>query len=101
MGTAAAIAALYLYGNPSAGPSSGKAHNIRPPPIQIENYEKDVQEQDTSPVVSSPNDFSIKLPTTPFLTDAGLSTSRPTSPGQPRSASGRSSNGGGYFAKHG
>lgn len=52
--------------------------SLRPPPIRIDAYEKDLAGPDGSPV-APPNDFSIKLPTSPFLSD-GMSSSRPTSP---------------------
>lgn len=66
----------------------------RPPPIRIDSYEKEALGQESP--VSPPNEISIKLPTTPFLSDAGLSTSRPTSPGQVRISSSRNASGS-YF----
>jgi len=92
IGTAFVLLALFLHGPQNLTP---KSQSLRLPPIHIENFEKDGE--------TSPNDFSIKLPTTPLLS-AGLSTSRPTTPtyGHARSASSR--NNGSYFpdssAKH-
>ncbi|KAL2001988.1 hypothetical protein VTN02DRAFT_874 [Thermoascus thermophilus] len=101
IGTATVLVATYLYGNPSQGPNQGKLHRVRPPPIRIDNYEKDSSESNDSAATASPNDFSIKLPTTPLLSAdaAGHSTSRPTSPSQTRTNASRSASGG-YFAKH-
>lgn len=96
LGTAAVLAATYLYGEPSTGypwHAQAKMQGGRPPPIRIDSYEKDA----LGPV-SPPREISIKLPTTPFLTDAGLSTSRPTSPGQVRVSSSRNASGS-YFDK--
>ncbi|KKA23061.1 Udp-galactose transporter [Rasamsonia emersonii CBS 393.64] len=100
IGAAVVLAATYLYGNQASGPVSSKGHATRPPPIRIENYEKG-GDAETEPTVSSPpNDFSIKLPTTPLSGGAGLSTSRPTSPNHhSRAGSSRNANGG-YFTKN-
>ncbi|KAJ5606508.1 hypothetical protein N7510_009289 [Penicillium lagena] len=75
LGAAAVLVSTHYYGNPSFSPGS-----IRPPPIQVDSYEKDSTGEQGSPVSNSPNDFSIKLPSTPFLSD-GMSSSRPNSPG--------------------
>lgn len=98
VGTATVLVATYLYGNPSLGPNQGK---VRPPPIRIDNYEKDTSEGGDSAPSSSPKDFSIKLPTTPLLDVGGHSTSRPTSPSHPRTSASRSASGSSdYFGKH-
>ncbi|KAJ6050072.1 hypothetical protein N7444_006788 [Penicillium canescens] len=76
LGSAAVLVATHYYGNPSFTPSVGGS---RPPPIRVDTYEKDVGGPGGSPVAPSSNDFSIKLPNTPFLSD-GISSSRPTSP---------------------
>ncbi|KXG53178.1 Nucleotide-sugar transporter [Penicillium griseofulvum] len=75
LGSAAVLVATHYYGNPTFNPVMGAS---RPPPIRIDAYEKDPAGPDGSPV-APPNDFSIKLPTSPFLSD-GMSSSRPTSP---------------------
>ncbi|KAF7522053.1 hypothetical protein PCG10_007677 [Penicillium crustosum] len=75
LGSAAVLVATHYYGNPTFNPAVG---SLRPPPIRIDAYEKDAVGPDGSPV-APPNDFSIKLPTSPFLSD-GMSSSRPTSP---------------------
>ncbi|KAF4214148.1 hypothetical protein CNMCM8980_003734 [Aspergillus fumigatiaffinis] len=98
LGTFAVLVATFLYEDSSLDPSPTKAHGIRPPPILIERFEKEAKSDETSPVAGPQNEFSIKLPTTPFLSQAGLSTSRPTSPGVARISSGRTANGG-YFDK--
>lgn len=73
---------------------------IRPPPIRVDNYEKGGVPSDVSPIGGSNNDFSIKLPTTPFLSD-GMSSSRPTSPnpGHTRVSSSRNVSGGSFLEK--
>lgn len=96
LGTLIVIAAIYIYGNPCVGSTSSK---LRPPPINVGNYGKHAQEPENSSIASPTNDFSIKLPSVTFLSDTtGLSSSRPTSPGQVRSSSGRVSSGS-YFPK--
>ncbi|KAL2809896.1 nucleotide-sugar transporter-domain-containing protein [Aspergillus granulosus] len=90
VGTFAVLVATYLCETPSVGKRQGP----RPPPIRVERFEKG-RESDQSSPTSSHKEISIKLPTTPFL-DAGISTSRPTSPGVTRSGSSRAS-GGAYF----
>ncbi|KAJ6162773.1 hypothetical protein N7497_002752 [Penicillium chrysogenum] len=75
LGSAAVLIATHYYGNPTFNPAMGAS---RPPPIRIDAYEKDPAGPEGSPV-APPNDFSIKLPTSPFLSD-GMSSSRPTSP---------------------
>lgn len=94
------LVATYLCEDSSLGLGQAKRQGPRPPPIRIDSYEKDTRSDEDSPVVSPPNEISIKLPGTPFLSDAGLSTSRPTSPGNTRLNSARSASGGGYFDKH-
>lgn len=92
IGAAIVLVATFLYGSqPASIPVK-----MRPPPIRIESYEKG---EDGSGVVSPPNDFSIKLPTTPLLSAAGLSSSRPTSPSHSRVKSNQNVPGGGYFPK--
>lgn len=84
IGAVIVVIATFLYGStPSTSP------RMRPPPIRIESFD-----EDNRPGVSPPNDFSIKLPTTPLLS-AGLSTSRPASPSHSRVKSNQS--GSGYF----
>lgn len=90
IGTAAVLVATYLYGEPSTGYPfywQSKIQNGRPPPIRIDSYEKEIKGE-KSPLTPSPQEVSIKLPATPFLSSAGLSSSRPTSPGQTRVPSG-------------
>ncbi|CAI7620861.1 unnamed protein product [Penicillium pancosmium] len=96
VGSAAVLVATHYYGNPCYT-STG----IRPPPIRIDAYEKDSGADSGSPVSNSPNEFSIKLPSTPFLSD-GLSSSRPTSPNpshHTRVSSSRNVSGSSYFDK--
>ncbi|CAI7645330.1 unnamed protein product [Penicillium bialowiezense] len=92
IGSAVVIIATYYYGNPAYNHGTS-----RPPPIRIDTYEKDAAGPEGSPV-APPNDFSIKLPTTPFLSD-GVSSSRPTSPspGHARVSSSRHASASGYF----
>uniref|UniRef100_A0A093V2J1 UDP-galactose transporter n=1 Tax=Talaromyces marneffei PM1 TaxID=1077442 RepID=A0A093V2J1_TALMA len=89
IGAAIVLIASFLYG--SSTPSTSPLVRMRPPPIRIESYDA---AEDRRPGVSPPNDFSIKLPTTPSLS-AGLSTSRPASPSHSRVKSNQS--GSGYF----
>ncbi|KAJ5659837.1 hypothetical protein N7507_006288 [Penicillium longicatenatum] len=79
LGSALVLVATHYYGNPSFNPAAAKIGVARPPPIRVDNYEKGGSLNDDSPISNSPNDFSIKLPSTPFLSD-GMSSSRPTSP---------------------
>ncbi|KAJ5679817.1 Nucleotide-sugar transporter [Penicillium macrosclerotiorum] len=79
LGSAAILVATHYYGNPRFGPAVAKVGGVRPPPIRVDAYEKDSGNGNGSPVNGSTNDFSIKLPSTPFLSD-GMSSSRPTSP---------------------
>ncbi|CAG8932591.1 unnamed protein product [Penicillium salamii] len=90
-GSAAVLVATHYYGNPTYN------HGIRPPPIRIDAYEKDAAGPEGSPV-APPNEISIKLPTTPFLSD-GISSSRPASPaaGHTRVSSSRNASATGYF----
>ncbi|KAJ5088801.1 hypothetical protein N7456_012417 [Penicillium angulare] len=100
LGAALVLVATHYYGNPRFNHASGKISVARPPPIHIDNYEKNGSLDDGSPVGGSPNDFSIKLPTTPFLSD-GMSSSRPTSPnpGHARVSSSRNVSASNYFEK--
>ncbi|KAB8079479.1 nucleotide-sugar transporter-domain-containing protein [Aspergillus leporis] len=98
LGMFAVLAATYLCEDPSSAVNSGKRQGPRPPPIRIDHYEKDFKSDDVSPASPPLNEFSIKLPGTPFLSDAGLSTSRPTSPGHVRINAARTTSGG-YFDK--
>ncbi|KAE8148247.1 nucleotide-sugar transporter-domain-containing protein [Aspergillus avenaceus] len=98
LGTFAVLVSTYLFEDPTSGSGSGKRQGPRPPPIRIDHYEKDSRSDDVSPASPPPNEFSIKLPGTPFLSDAGLSTSRPTSPGHVRTSAARTASGG-YFDK--
>lgn len=84
IGAAVVVAAIFLFESP---PSYFGGTRPRPPPIRIETYDKDENDAKASPQ-SPPNDFSIKLPTTPLLSadSQGLSTSRPQSPVQPSRA---------------
>ncbi|KAJ5086971.1 hypothetical protein NUU61_008278 [Penicillium alfredii] len=99
LGSAAVLVASHYYGNPIFSPSPTKAVSNRPPPIRIDSYEKNggVDEKGSS---VTPNDFSIQLPTTPFLSD-GVSTSRPTSPaaGHARTSASRQVSASSYFDK--
>lgn len=98
LGTFAVLVATYLCEDPNSASSTGKRQGLRPPPIRIDQYEKESKSDDFSPASPPPNEFSIKLPGTPFLSDAGLSTSRPTSPGHARINAARTASGG-YFDK--
>ncbi|KAJ5231809.1 uncharacterized protein N7469_006397 [Penicillium citrinum] len=95
IGSAAVLVATHYYGNPSYTPTG-----IRPPPIRVDAHEKDGAADSGSPASTSPNEFSIKLPSTPFLSD-GLSSSRPTSPNpsHTRVSSSRNVSGSSYFEK--
>ncbi|EKV07197.1 UDP-galactose transporter, putative [Penicillium digitatum] len=94
LGSAAVLTATHYYGNPIFHPAMGA---LRAPPIRIDAYEKDTAGPDSSPV-APPNDFSIKLPISPFLSH-GMSSSRPASPapGQTRVSSSRNAETGSYF----
>ncbi|KAL5337906.1 udp-galactose transporter [Aspergillus crustosus] len=94
IGTFAVLVAMYLAEAPG---SDSKRQGMRPSPIRVERFQKESKSDQTSPVSSSPQEISIKLPTTPFLSDAGISTSRPTSPGITRANAPRTGGGGGYF----
>ncbi|KAJ5174319.1 uncharacterized protein N7482_000196 [Penicillium canariense] len=100
LGSATVLVATHYYGNPSFSPTAAKAGGMRPPPIRVDNFEKDSGHDNSPSVAGAPNDFSIKLPTTPFLSD-GVSSSRPTSPnpGQTRVSSSRNASGGNFFEK--
>ncbi|PYI11602.1 UDP-galactose transporter [Aspergillus sclerotiicarbonarius CBS 121057] len=97
LGSFAVLVATCLCEDSSSGSAQAKRHVLRPPPIRVDRYEKESKSGEASPASPSPNEISIKLPGTPFLSDAGLSTSRPTSPGHVRV--GRTPSGG-YFDKH-
>jgi UDP-sugar transporter A1/2/3 len=85
------MVATHYYGNPTYTPPGA-----RPPPIRIDAYEKDAGPEGSP--VAPPNDFSIKLPSTPFLSE-GMSSSRPTSPapGHARVSSSRNVSAASYF----
>ncbi|KAL4808259.1 nucleotide-sugar transporter-domain-containing protein [Aspergillus unguis] len=89
IGTFAVLVATYLCELPVSD-------KLRPPPIRVGRFEKESKSDEPSPMSTSPREISIKLPTTPFLSDAGISTSRPTSPGMTRSSTSRSASGA-YF----
>ncbi|KAK2865061.1 hypothetical protein FQN49_003951 [Arthroderma sp. PD_2] len=99
LGTAIVLSAIYIF---LPGMQSGKSTNgSRIPPIRIHAAEKSgkpskIEIDDTS---SPPNDFSIKLPTTPLLSETGISTSRPNSPNRHHSRV--HSSRGSYFPKQG
>ncbi|PGG99067.1 hypothetical protein AJ79_08701 [Helicocarpus griseus UAMH5409] len=99
LGTALVLAATYIYTQlPHPAYPQGKGN--RPPPIRINNFEKlngnsssassasaadDERTATSGALLSPPNDFSIKLPTTPMLSEsAALTTSRPGSPNHSR-----------------
>ncbi|EEP80556.1 predicted protein [Uncinocarpus reesii 1704] len=89
----------------AAGSSSSSKPELRPrpPPIRIQNFEKAKTSPDPNgseqPLVTPLNDFSIKLPTTPLISDASaLTTSRPTSPSATRHHS-RVHSSRGYFGR--
>ncbi|PWY94467.1 UDP-galactose transporter [Aspergillus sclerotioniger CBS 115572] len=97
LGSFAVLVATCLSEDSSSISAQAKRQVLRPPPIRVDRYEKESKSGEASPASPSPNEISIKLPGTPFLSDAGLSTSRPTSPGHVRV--GRTPSGG-YFDKH-
>jgi len=78
LGTAIVLVATYIYcGDSNIAKSEVR---LRPPPIRIYSYEKS-DTKTTENAQSPPNDFSIKLPTTPLITEAAaITTSRPGSP---------------------
>ncbi|KAJ6126648.1 hypothetical protein N7523_002260 [Penicillium sp. IBT 18751x] len=94
IGSAAVLVAVHYYGNPRFSPSAKI-----PPPIRVDSYEKDGGD-DGSPV-APPNEISIKLPSSPFLSSEGMSSSRPTSPnpGHARMSSSRNVSSSSYFEK--
>ncbi|KAJ5482971.1 hypothetical protein N7539_006417 [Penicillium diatomitis] len=100
VGAAAVLVATHYYGNPIFNHSSTKVGGMRPPPIRVDSYEKDAGNGDESPAGGPPDEISIKLPTSPFLSD-GVSSSRPTSPGpgHVRVSASRNTSGAGYFDK--
>jgi len=98
LGAAAVLVATHYYGNPSFNLAAAKAGGMRPPPIRIDNYEKDSGHDNESPVGGRPDEISIKLPTTPFLSD-GMSSSRPASPNPGRVSTSRNTSGAHYFEK--
>ncbi|KAK2739736.1 hypothetical protein FQN55_009326 [Onygenales sp. PD_40] len=109
LGTTLVLVATYIFTQlPPTSPSASTTSSgrSRPPPIRINNSEKLSNSNSNSAssddngepaLLSPPNDFSIKLPTTPLLSEsAALTTSRPGSPSHTRqSASVRS----GYFTE--
>ncbi|KAJ5905122.1 uncharacterized protein N7473_002038 [Penicillium subrubescens] len=100
LGSAAVLVATHYYGNPSFNPAAVKVGGMRPPPIRIDSYEKDSGLDNGSPVGDLPDEISIKLPTTPFLSD-GMSSSRPQSPnpGHTRVSSSRNPSEAHYYEK--
>lgn len=58
VGALIVLVAAYIYGNPTPG-SSKKA--LRPPPIRIDTYEKDIDGDNETSLSPPTNDFSIKL----------------------------------------
>ncbi|QSS51072.1 UDP-galactose transporter [Histoplasma capsulatum var. duboisii H88] len=121
VGTVLVLAGTYVYTQLSHPNIQHQKHSNRPPPIRINNFEKlsglgmendnnnnmastssstDVDDKNLchnadNSHLTPPNDFSIKLPTTPSLSEsAALTTSRPGSPGQTRLK-------GSYFAQRG
>ncbi|KAF3490532.1 udp-galactose transporter [Arthroderma uncinatum] len=99
LGTAIVLSAIYIF---LPGMQAGKSINgLRVPPIRVHPAEKSgkpskIEIDDT---VSPPDDFSIKLPTTPLLSETGMSTSRPSSPNRHHSRV--HSSRGSYFPKQG
>ncbi|KAL4779307.1 nucleotide-sugar transporter-domain-containing protein [Aspergillus varians] len=93
IGTFAVLVATYLSELPN---SDAQRQGLRPPPIRIGRYEKESMSDQPSPDSSSPREISIKLPTTPFLSNASLSTSRPASPSVTRASTSRTGSGS-YF----
>ncbi|PLB34817.1 putative UDP-galactose transporter [Aspergillus candidus] len=101
VGTFGVLVATYLCEDTGPVHGPGKRQSVsRPPPLEIDRYEKDAKSNTTSPASPEPKEFSIKLPTTPFLTDSGVSTSRPTSPGYAGVSTSRTVSSGSYFDKH-
>ncbi|CAK45713.1 uncharacterized protein An08g10400 [Aspergillus niger] len=97
LGSFAVLVVTCLCEDANSASAQAKRQTFRPPPIRVDRYEKESKSGDASPASPSPNEISIKLPGTPFLSTDGLSTSRPTSPGHVRA--GRTPSGG-YFEKH-
>ncbi|OJJ73256.1 hypothetical protein ASPBRDRAFT_120920 [Aspergillus brasiliensis CBS 101740] len=97
LGSFAVLVVTCLCEDATSASAQAKRQTFRPPPIRVDRYEKESKSGDASPASPSPNEISIKLPGTPFLSTDGLSTSRPTSPGHVRA--GRTPSGG-YFEKH-
>ncbi|PGH02714.1 hypothetical protein AJ80_08811 [Polytolypa hystricis UAMH7299] len=103
LGTSLVVAATYFYSegaSPSLSNKSSISSRPRPPPIRIddEKYTDGTtsSSENTGGALSPPNDFSIKLPTTPLIAEASaFATSRPDSPGHTRLNPARGS----YFAK--
>ncbi|PGH33744.1 solute carrier family 35 (UDP-sugar transporter), member A1/2/3 [[Emmonsia] crescens] len=115
LGTILVLAATYIYTQLPHSNTPHQKHN-RPPPIRIDNFEKlsglgmgssnrnnitsassdaDENSFNADSHLTPPNDFSIKLPTTPSLSEsAALTTSRPGSPSHTRLK-------GSYFAQRG
>ncbi|KKZ60917.1 hypothetical protein EMCG_00678 [[Emmonsia] crescens] len=115
LGTILVLAATYIYTQLPHSNTPHQKHN-RPPPIHIDNFEKlsglgmgnsnrnnitsassgaDENSLNADSHLTPPNDFSIKLPTTPSLSEsAALTTSRPGSPSHTRLK-------GSYFAQRG
>ncbi|KAM5475313.1 UDP-galactose transporter Gms1 [Microsporum audouinii] len=99
IGTAIVLSAIYIF---LPGIQSGKpANTSRIPPIRIHAAEKPCKPSkiEIDETLSPPNDFSIKLPTTPLLNETGISSSRPSSPNRHHSRV--HSSRGSYFPKQG
>ncbi|EPS33205.1 hypothetical protein PDE_08167 [Penicillium oxalicum 114-2] len=99
VGAAAVLVATHYYGNPIYNSASTKVGGMRPPPIRVDSYEKDAGNANDS-VDGPPDEISIKLPTSPFLSE-GFTSSRPTSPGpgHVRVGASRNTSGASYFDK--
>ncbi|OJD15929.1 hypothetical protein AJ78_03872 [Emergomyces pasteurianus Ep9510] len=118
LGTLLVVAATYIHTQPPHPNASYQKQN-RPPPIRINNHnfeklsglgmgdsnsnsnnsassdDADEMDANSDSYLNPPNDFSIKLPTTPSLSEsAALTTSRPGSPNHTRLK-------GSYFAQRG
>ncbi|OAX80745.1 hypothetical protein ACJ72_04919 [Emergomyces africanus] len=118
LGTILVLAATFIHSQQLPNPNIPHQKRDRPPPIRVNNFEKlsglgmansnsnsiitsgsstdaDETSANSNSHLTPPNDFSIKLPTTPSLSDsAALTTSRPGSPNHTRLK-------GSYFAQRG
>lgn len=97
LGTLIVLIACFIY-IPGSSTSSPELRP-RPPPIRIEKAKSSPNPVGSDISAALPNDFSIKLPTTPLITEASaLTTSRPGSP-SPARHHGRVHSSRGYFSK--